>query len=490
MSLGQRIRSGAVWLFVGNAGSQIIGFFLGIVLARLLVPEDFGMLITLQVFTGLAGFVAGGGMGQALVRAKEVSTEDYDIVFTLQLIMGSLIYAVFFFSAPWFADWYDRPIYADLLRVSALSFIFRPFVNLPGSLLHRDMRYKAQTVVKVTTLLLTNAICIGMAYLGYGVWSLIMGGIAGSVVSMVLLISLSKWRPGFSLDIRRGRDIARYGMLVTVTGILLHLQRQVSVFILSRTLGPASVGLFNKGESLAKMPHGFITGSVYHVLFRALAAEQDDPDKCRYMFFRSIALVAVYATPFYVGLLWLAEPLIRGVYGANWVEAAAPLYILAFAWPFWLLDNLSGAVLSARNWLGREIPVQAVTLIISVLAVVIGLEHGLAGVAYAMVGVSIYSGLHMYWLAVRCLGARLSSVFAAIRPALILNAVLAGALYGLDLVLPARVLANDFLYLAVMGVIGGFVYVAAFLWVPIPALAAEQQRWKSKLHFWSKRAPR
>ena len=192
MSLGQRIRSGAVWLFVGNAGSQIIGFFLGIVLARLLAPEDFGMLITLQVFTGLAGFVAGGGMGQALVRAKEVSTEDYDIVFTLQLIMGSLIYAVFFFSAPWFADWYDRPIYADLLRVSALSFIFRPFVNLPGSLLHRDMRYKAQTVVKVTTLLLTNAICIGMAYLGYGVWSLIMGGIAGSVVSMVLLISLSK----------------------------------------------------------------------------------------------------------------------------------------------------------------------------------------------------------------------------------------------------------------------------------------------------------
>ena len=138
-------------------------------------------------------------------------------------------------------------------------------------------------------------------------------------------------------------------MLVTVTGILLHLQRQVSVFILSRTLGPASVGLFNKGESLAKMPHGFITGSVYHVLFRALAAEQDDPDKCRYMFFRSIALVAVYATPFYVGLLWLAEPLIRGVYGANWVEAAAPLYILAFAWPFWLLDNLSGAVLASTG---------------------------------------------------------------------------------------------------------------------------------------------
>lgn len=490
MSLGQRIRSGAVWLFVGNAGSQIIGFLLGIVLARLLVPEDFGMLITLQVFTGLAGFVAGGGMGQALVRAKEVSKQDYDIVFTLQLIMGSLIYAGFFFSAPWFAEWYAQPIYADLLRVSALSFIFRPFVNLPGSILHRNMRFKAQTVVKVTTLLLTNGVCIAMAYLGYGVWSLIMGGIAGSVATMLMLIPMSKWRPGFSIDLRRGRDIARYGMLVTVTGILLHLQRQVSVFILSRTLGPASVGLYNKGESLAKMPHGFITGSVYHVLFRALAVEHDDLDKCRYLFFRSIALVAVYATPFYVGLLWLAQPLIRGVYGPNWVEAAVPLYILAFAWPFWLLNNLSGAVLSAKNWLDREVPVQAATLVISGLAVFIGLAYGIAGVAYAMVGVAIYSALHMYWLAVRCLDARLSSFFAAIRPAMLLNAILAGTLYLLDFALPASVFTHDFLYLTVMGVIGGCVYAAAFLWIPIPALAAEQQRWKSRLHFWGRLAPR
>ena len=111
------------------------------------------------------------------------------------------------------------------------------------------------------------------------------------------------------------------------------------------------------------MPHSFITGSVYHVLFRAMAAEQDNLDKCRYLFFRSIALVAVYATPFYIGLLWLAEPFIRGVYGEKWVAAAGPLMILAFAWPFWLMDNLSGAVLAAQNWLDRELPVQIATLV-------------------------------------------------------------------------------------------------------------------------------
>jgi O-antigen/teichoic acid export membrane protein len=112
MSLGNRIRHGAAWLFVGNSGKQVLGFLFGVVLARLLAPEDFGILLTIQVFTGIAGFVAGGGMGQALVRAKEASQQDYDIVFTLQLGIGCLIYAGFFIAAPWFAKWYGTPLYA------------------------------------------------------------------------------------------------------------------------------------------------------------------------------------------------------------------------------------------------------------------------------------------------------------------------------------------------------------------------------------------
>lgn len=149
MNLGQSIRGSSAWLFIGSTGSQVLTFLFGIVLARLLVPADFGILLTISIYTGIAGFVAGGGMGQALVRAKEAAKKDYDIVFTLQLIIGSLIYTTFFFSAPWFAKWYDTPLYTELLRVSALSFIFRPFVNLPGSILQREMRFKEKAGVGV-----------------------------------------------------------------------------------------------------------------------------------------------------------------------------------------------------------------------------------------------------------------------------------------------------------------------------------------------------
>lgn len=256
---------------------------------------------------------------------------------------------------------------------------------------------------------------------------------------------------------------------------------QASVFILSRTLGPASVGLYNKGESLAKMPHSFITGSVYQVLFRSMASEQKNLDKCRYLFFRSISLVAVYATPFYVGLFWLAEPLIHGVYGPKWTAAVAPLLILTLACPFLLTENLSGAVLAAMNWLGRELPVQFSTLIITSLAVIIGLDYGIEGVAYGIVGATIYTALHMLWLAIRCLKASWLDYARALIPAAFLNTILAGALFLVDYALPSSLRASDFIYIALMGITGGLVYALCFLYLPITSLQGEQQRWKAKL---------
>lgn len=481
MSVGQGFRHGVAWLFVGNTGKQVLGFLFGIVLARLLAPEDFGALLTIQVFTGLAGFVAGGGMGQALVRAKTVAQADYDIVFTLQLGIGCLIYAGFFAAAPWFAEWYDTPLYADLLRVSALSFIFRPLVNLPASMLYRQQRYRAQTLVGIGSLFVTSITSIVLAWQGYGVWSLIWAGIAGSAYNVAVLIPLARWRPGFSLEFRRGRDIARYGLLVSANDIVNYLRAQVSVFLLSQGAGAASVGLYNKGESLARMPHGFITGSVYQVLFRAMAAEQDDLDMCRYLYFRSVALVAVYATPFYVGLLWLAEPLIRGVYGEQWTAAAGPLAILAFAWPFWLFNQLSGAVLAARGWLGRELKIQLAVLAATALAVWLALPHGIDGVAWAIVGAAVFASLAMQRLALQCLDGRWRASLRALVPAALLNVPLAVTLYLLERTLPSAWLAHDLAHVAIVGAAGGLVYAGGLLLLPIPELATERLRWKSKL---------
>jgi O-antigen/teichoic acid export membrane protein len=270
-------------------------------------------------------------------------------------------------------------------------------------------------------------------------------------------------------------------MLVSANDIVGYLQMQASIFILSRTLGPGAVGLFNKGNSLALMPHTFITASVYSVLFREMAAQQDNLDCSQYLFLKSLTLVAIYATPFYVGLLWLAEPLVVSVYGPRWAESAGPLMILSLAWPLWLVDNLSGAVLSARNWLGRELPVQAAMLVVTALCIVVALPHGIDGVAWAIVAASAYRAGHLYWLACASLRLPLRACLPALMPAAALNTVLAAALAATNHALVALRWDLPWVVLGVMVGVGALVYGVCALAFPIPALDGERARWLSRL---------
>lgn len=476
------LRRGAAWVLAGKAGDQFLTFAVGIVLARLLAPEVFGTLLTVQVFTGLAGFVAGGGMGQALVRAKTVDKTDFDIVFTLQLLIGLVLYSVFFFAAPLFARWYEQPLYTDLMRLSALTFLFRPFMSVSSNLLHRQMRYRAQTAVNISCLVLSSTTSITLALLGWGVWSLVWGGFAGALGHAVLYAWLTGWRPGLSMQFRRGQELARYGMLVSANDIVEYVRSRLAIFALSHSLGPASVGLFGKGESLAKMPNTFFTGSAYQVLFRAMAAAQHDLARCQSLFLRSATVLAVYATPIYVGLWWLAEPLVRGVYGEKWAAAAGPIQVLALAWPFWLYTRLSGAVTAATGRLGEELRIQVASTIVNTLALAIGLKHGgLTGAAWAVAGSAAFSSIFMHRVALRALGLTARQTLSRLMPALLLCIPLVATLAACDRWLPAGVRQHDLAYVAVASLAGGLVYASCVLGLPLKDLAEERALWLRKL---------
>lgn len=470
-----------MWLFIGSTGNQVLGFLLGIILARILAPEDFGMILTIQIFTGLVGMVSGGGMGQALVRAQHVERADYDVVFTLQILIGAAIYAVFYAIAPWFAAWYEQPLYAALLRVSALSFILRPFVNIPSNVLHRDMRYKAKAMIQLLNLVISNGIAITMGILGYGVWSLTVSGLICSALTSVVLMRLSGWRPALNRDFGRARELARYGFLSSANDIVVYLQQQVSIFLLSRGLGPGAVGLYNKADSIAFLPQRFVTGSVYDVLFRALAKEQDNLSLSRYLFFRSITLVSLYALPLYVGLHFVADALVQVLYGPRWSGAVGPISILIFAGPILIIENLSGAVLAAQDRLGKELVVQLVMFVLTVVAVSIGIRHGMEGVAYGVVAAQIYRMAHMYALAASALQTSVRELAAAVLGPLLLNVLMAAALSVAQTYQPALASESQIVYLLYMGATGAGLYLALFFLLPIPSLRSEAERWKGQL---------
>ena len=481
MTLAEKMRRGALWLSASQILSRVTEFAFGVVLARLLAPEDFGLLVTVQVFTGVAGFFAAGGMAQALVQKTEVTKRDLQTVFTVQLLICSLIYLLFFSISPFFAEWYGRPIYHDLLRVSTISFLLRPFLLVPRALLQREMRFKANGLLQVCGLGISGTSSILLALHHHGVWSLVLGSLVGTACLIVPTCIVARWMPRPRLSLAGLGEIGAYGIKASLNDFVDYLRAQIPNFLVSATQGPAMVGLFNKAESLNSIPLQLISGSIYAPVFRALSQLQDNLEKSKYLYLKSLTLAVTYCLPVYVALWWLAEPFMRVVYGEKWVPSAEPLRILSLSGLFWIITNQSGALIAAQNRLGKELMINIQGVFLLFVAVAWGLPHGLKGVAYGMLAVGIIYSLRIVYLANATLGSGLSDVMRALWPPLVLNGALAGILYVTDLACRWAGYSDPLLYLLAMGGLGAFTYLVLFITVPFSGLMAEAARWKQIL---------
>lgn len=479
MSLGDSIRRGTKWLFMGQLGTQVVQFAFGIILARLLVPEDFGLLVTTQMVTGFASFIAGGGMGQALIQSKDVTERDFKVVFTAQLFICVLIYSFFFMIAPWFARLFDNPVYEPLLRISALTFLLRPFSNIPGAKLQRAMRFRETVTYNFVGMVIGGLTSIAMAYYGMGVYSLVLGGMVGTIFYIIGLRIKTDWKPEIILDKVILRKMGGYGVKFSINDILSFLKAQTSSFFVTKFLGPSHLGLYNKADSLSNLPRQLIMGSVYQAVFRGLSTVQDNKDLSRYMYFRTITLITVYTMPFYVALWWLAEPFISFVYGSKWLEAALPLQILSLT-GLLMVGHPSGALIAAQNRLGREIFMNIETWIVLAVACWVGLHWGIVGVAWSMVFSRLYNNLRIFMIARKCVDGTFKELFLALSPAYMFNVILFVFMFGINYILPAELrVANPAIYMLVMGGSSVLIYLFLFLFMPNERLESEVARWKN-----------
>ncbi len=478
MSLGQSIRSGVKWLAMGRIGGRALEFAFGVILARLLVPADFGMVVTVSALTGFVGLIASGGMGQALVRAKAADAQDFDAVFTLQLAIGVVIYIAFFATAPALAKFFEDPLYADLIRVSAVSFLLRPFLNMRGSWLTRQMRFRETTVLGFISGVTGGVLSCLMAWLGFGVWSLVLSGIAGALLYNAMLSRVTPLRLHLRLDPSRLARHTGYGAKITINDILGYLIQETRNLLISKLAGPAFLGLFNKGESLSRLPNQLLMQATMQPLFRAMAKTQDDLDKTKYLFHRAITLLAAYTLPLYVALWWVAEPFVRFVYGEKWVAAAEVMEILLGMGVFLVILGPCGTLLDAQNRLTQEMVVLIVRLGVTLGAIYVGLNWDLAGVAWALLLVTMFSAVVYYSLASRVIRTNLRDLLRSLTPGLALAGVMFAVLAVVDAMLGNGVRQYPWIYLLGMGGAAGVTYVTAFLFLPIPALHSEAHRWR------------
>lgn len=483
-TLGARIRRNTLWVFSGRFANRLFGFAAGVVLARLLLPEDFGLLVTTQVFTGLAGFVAGAGMGEALIRKPGIGEEHLRAVFTAQLIIGAGIYFGFFLLAPHFAASFSEPRYELLLRVSALSFLLRPFRNIPNVMLRRQMRFRPLVLIDTGQLIFSSILSIVFALMGWGVWALIISGLVSSVVGVIALLQAAAWCPMPTRRLGVLGGMAMYGVKTTANDLAVYASTQLPNLVISRLEGPALVGLFNKADSLNRMPFEIVTVSTYQTVFSALSSLQADLGRSWYIFLRTVSLSSLYTFPLYAGLFWVAEPFVRVAYGERWLAAAPPLEILSLVGLTLPLANVSGAVAAAQNRLGIELWIQTQFALLVGLGALAGLQWGLPGVAFGLALAYLYRGVRMTVLAVSALHGNWRQLGLALRAPVLLNALLNAVAWCTASALPAAWPGQSpVLFILVMTTVCCACYVVSLMLLPFEETRSEVVRLRQRLGF-------
>ena len=482
MSLVDGLRRNSLWVLSGDVGARITQLLFGVVLARILVPEDFGLVITVQILTGALGFLSAHGINDALVRAKTLGPRDVATAFSIQLGASGLIVALLYLIAPYFADFFHDDRLAPLLRLASLSFVLRPLMGIPTAMLQRQMRFKELSLLMLVGFVLSGLVSVAAALLGLGAWSLVIGGLAGGLARTALAIHLSAWVPAVSFDRAAASRIGTYGLKISGNEIIQFIRIQTGNALISRNLGTADVGLYNKANSLAEMPSDLLSGSAQQTLFRALASIRDDNQQCAQLFLRAVMLVAFYTLPLCIGLAWLAKPVVLTLYGPQWVDSVLPLRILSIAGALTVVSNLSRSVIASHDRLGKELVIQLETWAVLVAGVMIGLNWGIVGVAFGILPSFIHNAVRMYGLAASALATGWAALWQALAPVIALNALMMlglGAMHlllsrsGLSTVLPA--------YAAAMIATGGLIYSTVIFVRPPPALRSESEQWRGYL---------
>ena len=262
MSLKRQAVSGVKWNFIQQFSVQIINFAVQVILARLLMPEMFGLIAMIIVFISIGQSLMDSGMTSSLIRTKAPSQIDYSTVFITNMIMSLLVYALIFFLAPYISTFYNQAILTDLVRLFALTFIVNAFVAVHIAKLTKEMNFKLQMQLQIPSTIISGIIGVVLAYMGYGVWSLVWLNVVRSILFAVQTWLFIDWKPSLVFNRERFKYHFNFGYKLTLSGLIDTIYNDAYRIVIGKYFTPTSVGLYNHAETMRLFPVNQITSVV------------------------------------------------------------------------------------------------------------------------------------------------------------------------------------------------------------------------------------
>lgn len=365
-SLKNKTVKGVAWSGINNVFSFGMTFVVGIVLARILSPDDYGLLGIITIFTAICDALINAGFSSAIVRKKDATEDDYNTVFIVNLFMSILLYIVLFITAPLIAQFFHREELTILTRVTTISMIFGALAIVQSTRLTKQLDFKKLTKITISTSILSGIAGIAMALLGAGVWALVVQSIVARLFRTILLWFYNKWIPKLRFSSDSFHELFGFGWKMMLSGLLNALWMDLYKVVVGKFYSPASLGQYTRAESFANLPSGNITSIVQRVTYPVLSNIQDDKERM-VAAYRKIIKMTMFATVpsmFFIGAI--SEPLVYCLIGPKWHDAATYLPLICIGSTLYPLHaiNLNMLKVQGRSdlFLGLEIIKKAISL--------------------------------------------------------------------------------------------------------------------------------
>lgn len=375
--LKNKTKKGVLWSAAEKISTQGIQFLFSIILARLLAPDDYGIIAMPMVFLVLAQVFIDSGFSNALIRKPDLKEEDLSTAFYFNILVGCFCYFVLFVSSPYIATFYNTPILEDVLKVTALTTLFTPLCAVQQAILTIKIDFKTQAKVSLSAQIFTGVIGIAMAYTGCGVWSLAISQAAASFLRTILLWYYSHWRPKTKWSRESFLYLWGFGSKLLGAGILDCLYQNMYTLIIGKVYQKSDLGYYTRSQTFAHLPTSSLYSIIKRVSFPVLSSLQSDEKSLMHTFKKIYRQTVYLIFPVIMGMAGMASPLFRLLLTEKWMPAVPYFQILCFAMMWLPVDALNLNLLTIHGRSDLFFKLEVIKKIVGVIILVCTLHSGI-----------------------------------------------------------------------------------------------------------------
>lgn len=386
-SLKTQTKSALYWRFGQQAVSFAVSFVIGIAMARVLSPSDYGITALPAVFIAISATIIGNGsFGMALVRKPEVTEEDLSTAFYYSMGMGLLFYLILWFASPFIADFYDTPVLESLMHVTSLSFLYGALGTPQKIILQRRLDFKTPAIISIVCQLVSGAVGLSLAYTGHGVWALVISSLVSGLLNQIIMLVIVRWIPKAKWSKESFKYLWNFGSKFIVTGMIDTAYNNITPLIVGKFYSPADLGEYNRAQNYANLPSSQISSVLENVTFPVLAKLQGNIELMIATYRRMIRVSAFIVFPLMMLLSALASPLVLVMITDKWEGCIYLLQIMCFYMMWYPIHSLNLNILTVTGRSDLFLKLEIAKKTIGLTFMCCFLPMGLVAFCYACIG--------------------------------------------------------------------------------------------------------